>query len=80
MCRVTKHPILHAVRLGQYTETGESTVWEAGGGSGIEPKVILLRPSKLILVLPGRGKPGGWGGPRLRKKHKKTTTVSPFEC
>ena len=36
---------------------------EAGEAPGRESKINLLRLNKLILVVPGGGKAGGWGGP-----------------
>ena len=36
---------------------------EAGEAPGRESKMNLLRLYKLILVVPGGGKAGGWGGP-----------------
>ena len=35
---------------------------EAGEAPGGESKINLLSRNKLILVVPGRGKAGGWGG------------------
>ena len=35
---------------------------EAGEAPGRESKINLLSLNKLILVVPGRGKAGGWGG------------------
>ena len=37
---------------------------EAGEAADRESKINLLRLNKLILVVPGRGKAGGWGGSR----------------
>ena len=40
---------------------------EAGEAADRESKINLLRLNKLILVVPGRGKAGGWGGSRHRE-------------
>ena len=37
---------------------------EAGEAADRESKINLLTLNKLILVVPGRGKAGGWGGSR----------------
>ena len=39
---------------------------EAGEAADRESKINLLRLNKLILVVPGRGKAGGWGGRGFR--------------
>ena len=43
---------------------------EAGEAPGRESKMNLLRLNKLILVVPGGGKAGGWGGPGQGIQHQ----------
>ena len=47
-----------------FGSSGRWEGWRLGRHPGRESKINLLRLNKLILVVQGRGKAGGWGGTR----------------
>ena len=47
-----------------FSGSGRWEGWRLGRHPGRESKINLLRLNKLILVVPGGGKAGGWGGTR----------------